>query len=149
MIEYKSLLAEVKPKYVVTERRRVKIQSARDAYNALIHHFDHDTISYQEQVVVLYLNRANNTVGVQKLSTGSIAGCLIDGKIIFAMALQTGASGIIIAHNHPSNSLAPSQADINITNKLKNFGEFIDITIHDHLIITDDGFHSFKESGLI
>ena len=68
MVEYKSLLAEVKPKYILTDYPRVKIQSAKDAYNTMIHHFDADTLNYQEQVVVLYLNRANNTVGVQRLS---------------------------------------------------------------------------------
>jgi DNA repair protein RadC len=149
MIEYKSFLAEVKPKYILTEKPRAKVSSSKDAFNIIKDHFDLDTINYQEQVVVLYLNRANNTVGIQKLSSGAISGCLIDGRIIFTMALQTGASGIIIAHNHPSGSLMPSQSDITITDKLKKFGKLINISLLDHLIINESDYLSLVDEGTI
>ena len=149
MQEFKSFLAEVKPKYIITDRKRSKITTSEDAYKAMIPHYDHDTINYHEQAVVLYLNRANNTVGVQRLAIGGISGCVMDGKIVFAMALQTGASGIILSHNHPSGERNPSNADISLTKELTSFGKMINLNIMDHLIITDKGYVSFQEEGLL
>ena len=148
-ITYKSLLCEVQPKYITTNRNRCKITSAEDAYNEVKHIFDMDTIEYQEQAIVLYLNRSNNTVGVQALSKGGIAGTVVDGKIIFTMALQTGASSIILAHNHPSSNLQPSTSDIKLTNDLKYFGKMINISIIDHLIVNKESFLSFANEDLI
>lgn len=146
---YKSMLCEVKPKYITTEHHRVKITCAKDAYKEMLMHFDTDTLEYQEEVVVLYLNRANNTIGMQKLSKGGIAGSVVDGKILYSMALQTGASGIILAHNHPSGNIKPSDSDLKLTANLKQFGKLIDISLIDHLIISNNKFFSLADKGLI
>ena len=146
---YKSMLCEVKPKYITTNHHKVKISSSKDAYKEMLVHFDKDTIEYQEEVVALYLNRANNTIGMQKLSKGGIAGSVVDGKILYSMALQTGASSIILAHNHPSGNIKPSDSDLKLTSQLKDFGKLINISLIDHLIISNNQFFSLADEGFI
>jgi DNA repair protein RadC len=74
---------------------------------------------------------------------------VLDGKIIFNMALTYKASSIIVAHNHPSGNLNPSVQDVNLTNSLREFGKLIDLPLLDHLIFTDNGYFSFAEQGLL
>ncbi|MFT5383884.1 MAG: DNA repair protein RadC [Saprospiraceae bacterium] len=86
----------------------------------------------------------------EKISSGGMAGTVVDAKIIFRKALENGpASGIILAHNHPSGNLKPSQADIDITKKLKKAGETLDINVLDHLIIAGQSYYSFADDGLL
>jgi len=81
------------------------------------------------------------------LSKGGVSGTVVDAKIIFKMATEHLASAIILAHNHPSGNLRPSQADINLTNKLKEAGNILEIPVLDHLIIGHGKFYSFKDEG--
>jgi DNA repair protein RadC len=83
------------------------------------------------------------------ISVGGLAASYVDSKIIFAVALKSGASGIILCHNHPSQELQPSQADIALTRRLQEGGKLLDILILDHLIVSDDGYYSFSDSGVI
>jgi DNA repair protein RadC len=85
----------------------------------------------------------------KKVSEGGVAGTTVDPKIIYKIALEELASCIIVAHNHPSGNLAPSQADIDLTKKLKEAGRFLDIQMMDHLIITHQNYFSFADEGLI
>lgn len=149
MVEFKSFLAEVQPKYILTEQPRSQVTSPTDAYKSVINHFDADTLDYREQVIVLYLNRANNTIGVQRLSVGSQSASIIDAKIVFAMGLLIGASGIILAHNHPSGQMKPSNADLLVTESIASFGKMIGMQLLDHIIVVRDSFISLKEEGLL
>lgn len=98
---------------------------------------------------VLLLNR-NNRVEVQKqISLGGVAGTVVDTKVIFKHALDVLASSIVLAHNHPSGNLHPSQADISLTKKIVEAGKSLDIKILDHLIISHKGYYSFLDEGLI
>ncbi|MNL18763.1 hypothetical protein D3C87_1399210 [compost metagenome] len=83
------------------------------------------------------------------ISIGGLHETSVDPKIIFAVALKSKASGIILCHNHPSEELQPSQEDINLTKRLKEVGKLLDTSILDHLIISKEGFYSFKEEGLM
>ncbi len=91
------------------------------------------------------LNRANQVIGLLDLSTGSTTGTIADPRLIFCAALKGNACGIIVAHNHPSGNLSASQADIALTNKLKEAGKFLEIQLLDHIIITAD---SYKDGAL-
>ena len=102
-----------------------------------------------EEFWILLLNRANKVTSKHLISKGGQAGTVADPKIIFNTALENHAAYVILAHNHPSGNLRPSQADIDLTRKLKSAGAFLDIPILDHLIITDEGFFSFADEGLI
>jgi len=89
----------------------------------------------QEQFKILLLNRGNKVVGIYELSTGGITGTVADPRLIFTAALKANAVALILAHNHPSSSLNPSNADISLTQKIKEGGKLLDINVIDHLII--------------
>lgn len=102
-----------------------------------------------EEFWILYLNNSNKVLRHMQLSKGSITGTLVDVRLLFKEALLLGAVSIILAHNHPSGMLKPSQADINITKKIRAAGEQLDIKVLDHLIITESNFFSFADENLL
>ena len=85
----------------------------------------------------------------EKISMGGVAGTVVDAKVIFKKALEVLASSMILCHNHPSGNLKPSQADLDITRKLKKAGENLEISVLDHLIISERGFYSFADEGIL
>jgi DNA repair protein RadC len=102
-----------------------------------------------EEFWVIYLKSNNEVIEKYQVSKGGVSGTVVDLKIIFKQAIQNLASGIILSHNHPSGNLKPSQADINLTRKIKHSGEVLDIPILDHLIFTNNGFFSFADESLL
>jgi DNA repair protein RadC len=143
-------IAEVKMTYKtqVKASERAKINSSQKAYELFKPFFDED-MEYKELFYAMYLNRANKVIGVARISEGGCSGTVADGKIIFQGALLANAQAIIIAHNHPSGALQPSEADLKLTKKMVQFGEYIDLTILDHVILTDEGYYSFADNGRI
>lgn len=135
------------PKYKRSELPT--ITEARHAYNILLEHWDLKTINLLEHFYVLLLSRNNKLLGIYEVSKGGFAGTVVDPKIIFIAALKGCASSIILAHNHPSGNLKPSLSDIKITTRLVEAGEILEIPVVDHLIITEDGYLSFSEEGLL
>ena len=103
----------------------------------------------KEEFWILLLNRANNLIKKIRISEGGLTGTVADPKIIFKHALDSSASSIILAHNHPSNNLKPSQNDIDLTKKLVSAGKLLEISVLDHLIVGSDTFYSFADEGLI
>lgn len=104
---------------------------------------------HHESFHVLYLNNANLVLQNRCISTGGVTSTLADSKIIFREALEVGATRIILCHNHPSGNLRPSKADIHITRKLKAAGELFDISVIDHIIVSEAGYCSMVEEGII
>lgn len=102
-----------------------------------------------EEFWVLYLNNSNKIIKSAQLSKGGITGTVVDVRLAFKEALQLGAVGIILAHNHPSGTLKPSQADVQLTKKLKIAGESLDIKVLDHLIITEKAYFSFADENML
>lgn len=102
-----------------------------------------------EEFWILYLNNSNKVLHKNQLSKGGITGTLVDVRLVLKMALEVGAVGIILAHNHPSGTLKPSEADKHITQKLKKAGESLDIKILDHLIITENAYFSFADERML
>ncbi len=103
----------------------------------------------REEFKILLLNRANKVLGLVNISTGGVSGTVSDPKIIFASALKANASGIILAHNHPSGNLKPSEADLNLTNKVKKAGQLLEIAVLDHIILTSEQYFSMADEGMI
>ena len=101
-----------------------------------------------EEFWILLLNRANHVIGRQKVSSGGVSGVLVDAKLVFRPALDALASGVILVHNHPSGNLKPSQADINLTLKLRLAGQTLDINVLDHVIVTRSGYFSFADEKM-
>lgn len=100
-----------------------------------------------EEFWILYLNNSNKIVMKSQLSKGGITGTVVDVRLVFKKALENNAVSIIVCHNHPSGILQPSDADKQITEKLKEAGKNLDIRLLDHLIITEKGYYSFADSG--
>lgn len=98
---------------------------------------------------IILLNRANRVIRKHQISQGGVSGTVADPKIIFKVAVEELASGIILAHNHPSGNLTASQADIDLTKKLKESGKLLDIQVLDHIIIAGKKYFSFADEGLI
>jgi len=102
-----------------------------------------------EEFWVLFLDRRNAVIKKSNVSKGGVSGTVADAKIIFKEAMQLLASAVILCHNHPSGNLKPSDADIQLTKKMKEIGNLIDVPVLDHLIITDKNYFSFGDEGLI
>ncbi len=102
-----------------------------------------------EEFWILYLNNANKIIEKFQISKGGITGTLVDVRITLRKALELGAVSLILAHNHPSGNLSPSDADKQLTQKLKTAGESMDIKILDHLIVTEKSYFSFADEGLM
>jgi DNA repair protein RadC len=128
---------------------RPKISSSKDAEKILRGTWDSDKLELVEQFKILLVNRAHKVLGILEISQGGIAGTVADPKIIFVSALKAAACGIILSHNHPSGNLNASQADIDLTKKLKEAGRFLEIQILDHIIITSEKYFSFADEGLL
>ena len=101
-----------------------------------------------EEFWVLYLNNSNKVLHKSQLSKGGMTGTIVDVRIIFKTALEYNATSLILAHNHPSGKLQASNADIEVTKKLKLAGQQMDILVLDHVIITENGFYSFNDEGI-
>ena len=124
----------------------VKITSSNSVYELLqpiIGELAH------EEFWILYLNNANKIIEQFQISKGGITGTLVDVRITLRKALELGAISIILAHNHPSGNLNPSEADKQLTTKLKTAAESLDIKVLDHLIVTEKSYFSFADEGLL
>lgn len=123
-----------------------KITSSKDAYD----YIKADLLDIpHEEFWILLVNRANRIVKKQQISLGGVAGTVADPKIIFKIALEELASAIILVHNHPSGNLIASQADINLTNKLKEGGKLLEVQVLDHIIIAGKNYFSFADEGIL
>lgn len=150
-IEKSNCLAEVQLTYKTKVRAsdRPKINDAGDAYNILKKCFDEGTIEHVETFVLLMLNRANKVLGWAKISTGGLSATVVDPKVIFQLALNANASGVILSHNHPSGNLKASEQDIQITKKLQEGAKLLELQVLDHLIVTSEGYLSMSNEGLM
>ena len=104
---------------------------------------------FHEEFWVIYLNSSNKVLMKSFLSKGGITSTYVDLRLILKSALQIGAVGLVLAHNHPSGALRPSGADKNITKKIKQAAEILDIKVVDHLIITENSYFSFADKRLL
>lgn len=119
-----------------------KINNDKDA-EQYARQFFHEDINLYESVFVMFLNRANKVIGYAKISQGGTTSSIIDNKIILKYALDCLASGIILVHNHPSGNTSPSEQDRKHTKILKDACVLFDITLLDHIILTDNNYYSF------
>ncbi len=149
---YPDQIGEVKLSYQKAKNNIVlpKISSSADAANLLFKNWDSETIEYFEAFKILLLDRNNRVLGLYKISEGGLSACVVDVKKIFQAALVTSSSSIILAHNHPSGNPKPSEADKNITQKIKQVGLAMDLPVLDHLIILPQGnYTSFSDEDIL
>jgi len=127
---------------------RPQIKDSHLAYRYLLNSWDTGKIEFVEQFKIMLLNRACRLLGILDISTGGTAGTFADPKLVFSAALKANASAIILAHNHPSGNLKPSQPDIRLTDQLRQAGRLLEIEISDHLIVSNEGYFSFSDEGV-
>lgn len=141
---------EINYKSSIKASNRPKISGSKDC--ELIFRAIHDynkNIEYRELFFCMYLNRNNKVLSVQKIAEGTTSACLVDIKMILQGAILQNASGIILSHNHPSGNLKPSHEDINITKKVKDAAKMFDVSVLDHIILTDESYCSLSDDGLM
>lgn len=144
-------VAEVTVSYktMVKAGDRPKISSSIETFQVLQSNWNFEIIEFIEEFKIILLNRAHRVLGIVPISVGGTTGTIADPKVIFVSALKCNAASMILVHNHPSGNLRPSQADIDLTKKLKAAGQFLDLPVLDHIILTRDGYFSFADEGLI
>jgi DNA repair protein RadC len=123
------------------------VRCSEDAAEMCRSCFNPDTIDWREEAIVIALNRNNLVLGYYPMSNGGVSGTVVDQKVVFQVALTSNACRLILAHNHPSGNLRPSQGDRDITDTLVKGAKLLDITIVDHIIITSEGYTSFVDEG--
>ncbi|WP_276391497.1 JAB domain-containing protein [Eudoraea chungangensis] len=127
-----------------------KINSSKDAADCLYQHWDKQTIQVHESFKVVLLNNNNKVKGIYQLSKGGITATIIDIRILFAVVLKSLSVAIILTHNHPSGTLKASEADREITQKIKKAADLLDVRLLDHILIVPNGeYYSFADNGLI
>ena len=141
-------LAEIQVSYNSNLKLKQKITSGDDAFKILLHNWNLDTIELQEEFKVVLLNKANIVLGIYPMSRGGTSGTVVDIRIIFKLAFEQNATGLILSHNHPSGKLMASEADLKITKRIKEAGQTLEIQVLDHLIITENGYLSFQDEGI-
>lgn len=104
---------------------------------------------HHEEFHILYLNQGLKLIKHDILSAGGMTGTVVDVRVLFKKALILNACRIMVAHNHPSGRDMPSEADIELTKKIKEAGDFLNITLIDHLIVADTNYYSFADCGLL
>jgi DNA repair protein RadC len=125
------------------------ISTSEDAYKIFIAQWNLNKISLMEEFKLLLLNRANQVLGCVHLSSGGITGTVVDPRLVLVAAIKSASCAIILCHNHPSGNLKPSNADENLTDKLKQACQYHEISLLDHLVISKESYFSFADEGLI
>ncbi|MEQ6119092.1 DNA repair protein RadC [Reichenbachiella sp. MALMAid0571] len=123
-----------------------KIQSSKQIYELMkpeLLDLDH------EEFWVVFLNRTNKVLKKEQCSSGGISGTVVDSRLIYKKAIEERACSIILVHNHPSGNLKPSQADIDLTKKMKDSGKILDIPVLDHIIFANNGYFSFTDESIL
>ncbi|MDN3694234.1 JAB domain-containing protein [Chryseobacterium tructae] len=144
-----NIVNEIKLSYTRKGNSEKLVSNSRDAIDVFRQHFDSDEIDYRESFFALYLNQNNKVLGIRKISESGISSTIVDVRIIMQTALLCNASSLIVAHNHPSGNLKPSEEDLKITQNLKYASEFLNIKLLDHCILTSTDYMSFADEGHI
>ncbi len=146
----KNTISEIQLKYSTKTKKqeRMKVTDSKSSFRSFLKLWNMDTIELYEEFNVLLLNRANEVLGMHNLSKGGITATIVDIKLLFAVVLKAAASSIIVAHNHPSGNIFPSQMDRDLHKKIKTAAKYLDITVLDNLIISKDNYWSFTDEGI-
>ena len=133
------------------EPTNVEVQQISSPHHAqrYMRQFWGDDIEVYESFFLVLLNRANQTIGYVKISQGGIVGTVVDVKIIAKYVIDSLASACMVAHNHPSGALHPSEPDKQITKKLKSVLDLLECKLIDHVILTKESYYSFSENDIL
>jgi DNA repair protein RadC len=143
----KVFMGEAVVSYVKPPEQRIEtIQASSDAVK-FFRELMGDEVNLREHFCVMYLNQANRIMWAETHSIGSQTSCIVDVPGILRKAIVGGCKSLILSHNHPSGNTSPSEADRQMTKKLKEGSKYFDISVLDHLILTDGDYYSFADHG--
>lgn len=142
-------LAELTISYKTKPNNLPILTSPESVYKFIDEIWDKRIINMQEQFTAVFLNRANKVIGYRVISTGTMSKCIVDIRLLISLALITLADSVIVSHNHPSGNLKPSRQDEAVTQNIKGALNLIETKLLDHVIITDNGYYSFAEDGML
>lgn len=125
---------------------KIQIKSSKDAFDLMLPVL---ADLPHEEFWVIFTNRSNKVIAKERISIGGISGTVADGRIILKKGIEYLCSSLIICHNHPSGNLQPSEADTRLTKNISEAAKILEISLIDHLIITDAGYFSFADQGLL
>ena len=137
-----------KRKFAISSDVGTKITCSNDAHKIFRRSFQDGQIEHREFFKIMTLSRQNKVLSVSEISAGGISGTVADPKVIFQTALMQNASCVMLCHNHPSGNLKPSQADMNLTKKMKESGKMLELPVLDHIILSEDSYLSFVDDGI-
>lgn len=145
------IVAEIQLMYrpVISLSDRPQVLKSTTAYELLYHTWDKDTLQLYESFKLILLSANKRALGITTISNGGTMSALVDPALVFATALKANSRSLILAHNHPSGNLSPSEADKCLTQRLKEGGALLNIGIDDHIIVSKEGFFSFEDQGLL
>ena len=146
-----SRIAEISVSYShpIKYDERIKMTSLATAVTVLRYVWDESSIELYESFKVILLNRNNRLLGVASIAEGGITNTVVDVRILFGIALKSTAVGIILAHNHPSGNINPSESDRFLTKKIIEGANLLEIMVMDHIIITKDNHYSFLDNNIL
>ena len=130
----------------MAENKKTVVKTSGDIANFLMSHFQYKPY---EVFAVLYLNNSNKINHFEVVSEGGLSGTVADPRIIMRKALEHEAVNLVLCHNHPSGNLKPSRQDEELTRKLKHAAEFFSMKVIDHIIVSEEGYFSFADNGLL
>jgi DNA repair protein RadC len=136
-----------KRRQLASALEKPKISTSRDIFNLLNSYFLDKAI---EEFYVVFLNQGHRVLGIELISKGGMTSTVVDIRIIFKRALEVaGTARLVLAHNHPSGNLSPSEADRVLTQRIKDAGKLLDINVLDHVILAENGYYSFADEGIL
>jgi DNA repair protein RadC len=145
----KLTIPKIEMRVTIEKGPRIKIKNSKESYDVFMNLFSQDIINFTEEMILLALNRQNEVYGWYRISSGGTSATICDAKVVFSILLKANASSFLLAHNHPSRSLKPSNDDIELTRNLVKAGRLLDIALLDHLIVSDTGYLSMADEGII
>ena len=140
------LLLSYKTHSLFTNFSFKSLRSSKDV-SRLLRRIWNDELNIRESFYLVCFDRAMNVVGYRKISDGGLDSVHVDVRLIFSTALLCKATGIIVAHNHPSGTLFPSSADKQLTERISEAGKLLDINLIEHIILTETSYYSFRDEG--
>ena len=142
-------VAEIEISYKPLITNHATITSSLAAYELIKDLWDNETICLQEQFAALFFNNSKKVIGWRILSIGTMTKCIVDIKLLLSLSLHCMATNVIVVHNHPSGNLIASQCDKVLTATVKDTLKLIDVVLLDHLIISENGYFSFSDEGML
>lgn len=145
-----NIIDEIKITYSsISYNERIKIFDSTKAYNSFKDSWNIETIELFEGFKIILLNHASEALGMYTVSKGGISSTVVEIRHILFVALKTNSTGIILAHNHPSGNLKPSSSDLKLTERMNEACKVMDLNLMDHIILSKQGYFSFKDEGYL